>query len=152
MRSSDAQGDNNKRPDKPHQEAPSFDLRLIFRAIQMPASASQRCGDDEERRLRRLATYRKYRRARLDDHRRKARERMARLRANPTEEQRQRHREAQKRYRENCRESIAHRARRAALKKNTEMGKDTKLRPKARQYWSDPDLATSDEEEEDDEW
>jgi hypothetical protein len=28
----------------------------------MPASALQKCGDDEERHLRRLATYRKYRR------------------------------------------------------------------------------------------
>jgi hypothetical protein len=28
----------------------------------MPASANQRCGDDEERHLRRLATYRRYRR------------------------------------------------------------------------------------------
>ncbi|KAJ7787844.1 hypothetical protein B0H14DRAFT_2628986 [Mycena olivaceomarginata] len=45
-------------------------------------------------------------------------------------------------------ESIAHRARRAAVKKNAVRGKVTKLRPKARQYWSDPELVTSDEEDE----
>jgi hypothetical protein len=45
------------------------------------------------------------------------------------------------------RESIAHRARRAAVKKNAARGKVTKLRPKARQYWSDPELVTSDEED-----
>ncbi|KAJ7800684.1 hypothetical protein B0H14DRAFT_2615951 [Mycena olivaceomarginata] len=52
------------------------------------------------------------------------------------------------------RESIAHRARRAAAKKNDAKGKETKPRPKARHYWSDLDLATSEEEEDDDddEW
>ncbi|KAF8157471.1 hypothetical protein K438DRAFT_1986595 [Mycena galopus ATCC 62051] len=111
--------------------------------------AVQRCGDDEERHLRRLATYRKYRRSHLEEHRKKTRERMARLRAAATDEQRKRHREAQCRYRERFRETIAHRARRAAVKKNAEKGKDTVARPKARQYWSDPELVTSDEEEED---
>jgi hypothetical protein len=89
---------------------------------------------------------------------------MARLRAAPTEEQREKHREAQRKYRERYaavthskrwvvttqaryRESIAHRARRAAVKKNAARGKVTKLRPKARQYWSDPELVTSDEED-----
>ncbi|KAJ7693280.1 hypothetical protein B0H14DRAFT_3531203 [Mycena olivaceomarginata] len=50
------------------------------------------------------------------------------------------------------RESIAHRARHALLKKNAAQGKPTKLRPKARQYDSDPDLITSEEESEDDGW
>jgi hypothetical protein len=95
---------------------------------------------------------------------------MARLRAAPTEEQRARHREAQRRYRERfgshnalgwrfdlryrCRESIAHRARQALVKKNSERGKETKLRPKARQYWSDLELESSEseDEEDDDRW
>ncbi|KAJ7856719.1 hypothetical protein B0H14DRAFT_2578751 [Mycena olivaceomarginata] len=66
----------------------------------------------------------------------KGRERMARLRAKSAEEQRARHREAQARYREKNREWIAHKARRAAAKKNAEAGKQTKSRPKARHYWS----------------
>ncbi|KAJ7605672.1 hypothetical protein DFH06DRAFT_1150412 [Mycena polygramma] len=115
----------------------------------MPASAIQRCGDDEERRLRRLATYRKYRRAHLDERRKKGRERMARLRATPTEADRERHRAAQRRYRDSFREQIAHRARRAAAEKNSALGKETKLRPKSRQYWSDPELASESEEEDD---
>jgi hypothetical protein len=47
-----------------------------------------------------------------------------------------------------CHESIAHRARRALVKKNAERGKDTKLHPKARQYWSDLDLESSESEDE----
>ncbi|KAJ7832655.1 hypothetical protein B0H14DRAFT_2591929 [Mycena olivaceomarginata] len=117
----------------------------------MPPSAHQRCGDDEERHLRRLATYRKYRQTHLEESRKKTRERMARVRAALTEEQRERHREAQRRYRERYRERIAHRARRATVQKNTEAGRTTKPRPKARHYWSDLDLVSSDEEE-DDEW
>ncbi|KAJ7864266.1 hypothetical protein B0H14DRAFT_3443615 [Mycena olivaceomarginata] len=101
---------------------------------------------------RRLATYRRYHRTHLEERRRKNKERMARARAAATEEQRERHREAQRRYRERYRESIAHRARRALLKKNAAQGKPTKLRPKARQYDSDPDLITSEEESEDDGW
>ncbi|KAJ6512876.1 hypothetical protein C8R45DRAFT_1087983 [Mycena sanguinolenta] len=66
----------------------------------MPAAANDRCWDDEDRRLRCLASYRKYRQARLEENRRKTRERMARLRAAPTEGQQQRHREAQRHYRE----------------------------------------------------
>ncbi|KAJ7795072.1 hypothetical protein B0H14DRAFT_3496396 [Mycena olivaceomarginata] len=79
---------------------------------------------------------------------------MARLRAKPTEEQRARHCEAQARYKERFIERIAHRARRATVKKNAAAGKETKLRPKARQYWSDIELTTSESEEEDrdDEW
>ncbi|KAJ7920725.1 hypothetical protein B0H13DRAFT_2319005 [Mycena leptocephala] len=118
----------------------------------MPASALQRCGDDEERKLRRLATYRKYRRTHLEDRREKTRLRMADLRARENdaekEARRERHREAQRKYRE--REQIAHRARRAAVKRNAALGRETHLRPKARQYFSDPDLMTDEEEEEDD--
>ncbi|KAJ6455535.1 hypothetical protein C8R47DRAFT_1082757, partial [Mycena vitilis] len=84
----------------------------------------------------------------LEAARAQARERMARLRAVQTEEQRQKHRDAQKRYRERFGEQIAHRARRAAGQKNLEAGKETKRRPKARQYWSDPELASASEEEE----
>ncbi|KAF8128077.1 hypothetical protein K438DRAFT_1789654 [Mycena galopus ATCC 62051] len=68
---------------------------------------------------------------------------MARLRARATKEQRVRHREAQARYRERCREQIAHRARRAAVRKNTAAGKATKPRPKAWQYWSAEELESS---------
>ncbi|KAJ7776707.1 hypothetical protein B0H14DRAFT_3508231 [Mycena olivaceomarginata] len=118
----------------------------------MPPSALQQCGDDEERRLRRLATYRKYRQTHLTESRKRNRERMARVRAALTEEQREKHREAQRRYRERYRETIAHRARRATIQKNAEAGRTTKPRPKARQYWSDLDLVSSDEEEEDGEW
>jgi hypothetical protein len=50
------------------------------------------------------------------------------------------------------REQIAHRARRVAVQKNAAAGKETKLRPKARQYFSDPELMSSNEEEEDDGW
>ncbi|KAF8208326.1 hypothetical protein K438DRAFT_1961819 [Mycena galopus ATCC 62051] len=85
-----------------------------------------------------------------EERRQKNRERMACLRATATEQQRENHQQAQGRYRERFRESIAHWARRAAVKKNAAQGKETKLRPKARQYWSDPELASSDEEEEDD--
>ncbi|KAJ7021708.1 hypothetical protein C8F04DRAFT_1195179 [Mycena alexandri] len=85
----------------------------------------------------------------LEERRRKGRERMAKLRAVQTDAQRERHREAQRQYRERYREQVAHRARRAAVKKNLAAGKETKLRPKARQYWSDPNLASSEEEDED---
>ncbi|KAJ7715051.1 hypothetical protein B0H16DRAFT_1701867 [Mycena metata] len=122
----------------------------------MPASPAERCEDEEERRLRRLATYHRYRRANLDDRREKGRLRMAALRARESSAQREErlnhHREAQKKYRERFREQIAHRARRAAVKKNESVGKATKLRPKARQYWSDPELITDDEEEEEEDW
>ncbi|KAJ7062411.1 hypothetical protein B0H15DRAFT_807904 [Mycena belliarum] len=84
----------------------------------------------------------------LEVTRKKGRERMARLRAQKTEAQRVKHCEAQRRFAE----QIAHKARRAAVQKNAAAGKETKLRPKARQYWSDPDLATDSEEEEDEEW
>jgi hypothetical protein len=36
------------------------------------------------------------------------------------------------------------------VKRNAAAGKETKLRPKSRQYFSDPDLMTDDEEDEDD--
>ncbi|KAJ7851695.1 hypothetical protein B0H13DRAFT_2359932 [Mycena leptocephala] len=118
----------------------------------MPAAAAQKCGDDEERRLRRLATYRKYRRRNQDKCREQGRQRMARLRAMQTEEQREKHRNAQRIYRERYGEQIAHHARRAAAQKNAEAGKATKPCPKARQYFSDPDQASDEEEEDDDEW
>ncbi|KAJ7029963.1 hypothetical protein C8F04DRAFT_1264316 [Mycena alexandri] len=112
-------------------------------------SATQRCGDDEERHLRRLATYRQN----LEERRAKGREQMACLRAAQNNEAKERHREAQRRYRERYREQIAHRARRATVQRNAEAGKETKLRPKARQYWSDPDLATDEEDEDEgDDW
>ncbi|KAJ7707973.1 hypothetical protein B0H14DRAFT_2646720 [Mycena olivaceomarginata] len=117
----------------------------------MPPSTRQRCVDDEERHLRRLATYRKYRQTHLAESRKRNRERMARVRAAPTEEQREKHREAQRRYRERYRETIAHHARRATVQKNAEAGRTTKPWPKARQYWSDLDLVSSDEED-DGEW
>ncbi|KAJ7888019.1 hypothetical protein B0H13DRAFT_2342113 [Mycena leptocephala] len=119
----------------------------------MPASPQQQCGDEEERHLRRLATYRKYRRTHVDICREKGRQRMARLRANQTDAQRQNHREAQRRYRERYREQIAHRARTAARQRNAQAGKETKLRPATRQYWSDPEQALSEEEDDiDDAW
>ncbi|KAJ7785190.1 hypothetical protein DFH07DRAFT_763792 [Mycena maculata] len=97
----------------------------------------------------RLQSYRDYRRNHREKCRAKGRERMARLRTAPTDEQRAKHRAAQARYRERFREQIAHRARRAAVKKNSLAGKKTILRPKARQYWSDEELDSSSEEEED---
>ncbi|KAJ6449251.1 hypothetical protein C8R47DRAFT_1230727 [Mycena vitilis] len=124
----------------------------------MPASLQQRCLDEEERRLRRLATYRKYRRTHLVDRREKTRARMADLRAREDKAQRQqrleRHREAQKKYRERWAEQIAHRARRAAARRNAALGKKTKPRPKSRQYYSDPELLTEEEDEEsaDEDW
>ncbi|KAJ7033115.1 hypothetical protein C8F04DRAFT_1261211 [Mycena alexandri] len=118
----------------------------------MPPSASKRCIDDEDRQLKRLATYRKYRRTHLEERRRKAQERMARVRAAQSEAHRERHREAQRRYRERYSEQIAHCARRAAVRKNAAAGKKTKLRPKARQYYSDPELMTSSSEDEEDDW
>ncbi|KAJ7156208.1 hypothetical protein C8R46DRAFT_1040750 [Mycena filopes] len=118
----------------------------------MPASAPQRCADEEERQLRRKATYRKYRQAHLDARRERGRLRMAASRERETSAAREarlsRHREAQARYRERSREQIAHRARRATVKRNAAAGKETLLRPKTRQYWSDPDLMTDDEDEE----
>ncbi|KAJ7088017.1 hypothetical protein B0H15DRAFT_949832 [Mycena belliarum] len=121
----------------------------------MPASAAQRCVDAEDRINRRKATYTRYRRANLETRREKNRVRMAALRSGESEVQREarlaRHREAQRKYRESSAEQINHRARRATVKKNAAAGRETKLRPKARQYWSDPDLAT-DEEEDEDEW
>ncbi|KAJ7773601.1 hypothetical protein DFH07DRAFT_952648 [Mycena maculata] len=116
----------------------------------MPPTRLFKTQEDYTRYLSRLASYREYRRNHRDKCRAKGRERMARLRASQTEEQRQRHQEAQARYRERFREQIAHRARRAAVKKNAAAGKKTTLRPKARQYWSDNDLDTSEDEEEDD--
>ncbi|KAK6993056.1 hypothetical protein R3P38DRAFT_2801043 [Favolaschia claudopus] len=49
-------------------------------------------------------------------------------------------------------ESINHRARRALVRKNAAAGKQTKLRPKARQYYSDPELITDEEEDDDEDW
>ncbi|KAJ7105091.1 hypothetical protein C8R43DRAFT_963675 [Mycena crocata] len=121
-------------------------------SLDMPASASERCFDAEERQLRRQATYRRYNKSHAEERRASGRERMARLRADQTEAQRERHRECQRRYRERFREQIAHRARRAAERKNASQGKITKRRPKGRQYWSDPELATESEESEDDTW
>ncbi|KAK7057361.1 hypothetical protein R3P38DRAFT_3168883 [Favolaschia claudopus] len=114
----------------------------------MPASAVERCVDEEHRRDRRLITYMRYRRRNLEETRRKTRERMAEARKVQSEEQRRKHREAQSRYRERFRETIAHRARLANEKKNSLKGRTTKRRPRARQYWSDPELQSSDEEEE----
>ncbi|KAJ7465324.1 hypothetical protein B0H11DRAFT_1922139 [Mycena galericulata] len=109
---------------------------------------------DYYRYLNRLESYRNYRIKHREKCRAKTRERMARLRAAPTDDQRARHRAAQARYRERCREEIAHRARRAAVKKNAAAGKETKVRPKARQYSSaDEDESDSDDsDEEDDDW
>lgn len=93
---------------------------------------------------------------------------MAKLRKSQTEEHRAKHREAQRRYREKyyfpqaqnsdvdglhryC-EQIAHRARRAAAKKNIQAGKETKRRPKARQYWSDIEDGSEDDEEDGEDW
>ncbi|KAJ7148602.1 hypothetical protein C8R46DRAFT_1044678 [Mycena filopes] len=118
----------------------------------MPASKLQKCLDDEERHLRRLATYRAYRLRNLEDRRLKGKERMARKRELPSAVQRQAHREAQRRYKDSCAESIAHRARRATVRKNAAAGKTTKLRPKARHYYSDPELITDSEEEDDNDW
>ncbi|KAJ7071753.1 hypothetical protein B0H15DRAFT_806997 [Mycena belliarum] len=64
------------------------------------AMAGRPCGDDKERHLRRLASYRKYRRSNIELPRKKGRERMAKLRAKQTEAQREKNREAQRRYRE----------------------------------------------------
>ncbi|KAJ7164845.1 hypothetical protein C8R43DRAFT_1122725 [Mycena crocata] len=116
----------------------------------MPPSARERCFDEEERKLRRQATYRRYRRKHLAETRASGRERMARIRAASTDAQREKHREAQARYRERFREQIAHRARRAAERKHAAEGKITKRRPKSRQYWSDPELASESEEEDSD--
>ncbi|KAJ7248188.1 hypothetical protein B0H12DRAFT_1072780 [Mycena haematopus] len=104
------------------------------------------------RHLLRLESYRNYHARHREQCRAKGRERMARLRAKKTEEQRVRHREAQARYRERFREEIAHRARRANVKKNAAVGKETKLRPKARQYWSADELDSGSEESGDDDW
>ncbi|KAJ7354691.1 hypothetical protein DFH08DRAFT_804561 [Mycena albidolilacea] len=109
----------------------------------MPASALQKCGDDEERHLRRLATYRKH----IDNHCQKGRERMAKLRSVQTEAQQEKHREAQRCYRERFREQIAHCVHCTNTKRNAE-GKATVPRPKARQYWSDPEQYSEEEEEE----
>ncbi|KAJ6579043.1 hypothetical protein DFH09DRAFT_1310406 [Mycena vulgaris] len=122
----------------------------------MPAATLQRCADDEERQDRRRGSYRKYRRMHLEERREKGRIRMAASRSRESTEARaarlERHRETQKKYRERFREQIAHRARRAAVQKNAAAGKATNLRPKARQYWSDPELASGSDEEEDDDW
>ncbi|KAF8174317.1 hypothetical protein K438DRAFT_1771673 [Mycena galopus ATCC 62051] len=86
--------------------------------------------DEEEHHLRRLATYRKYRRNNAENCRKKTRERMAQLCAAATEEQKERHRQAQRLYRERYRETIAHRARRAAVERSAAAGKATRQRPK----------------------
>ncbi|KAJ7876467.1 hypothetical protein B0H14DRAFT_2568182 [Mycena olivaceomarginata] len=112
-----------------------------------------RCVDDKDRRTRRLGSYRKYRRTHLEERRKKTRLRMAALRAAETEEQqearREKNRQAQRRYRERFREAITHRARRVLLKKNAEQGRQTKLRPKARHYYSDEELITEESGSED---
>ncbi|KAJ7794940.1 hypothetical protein B0H14DRAFT_2621476 [Mycena olivaceomarginata] len=93
----------------------------------MSPSPAQRCVNDEDRHTRRLGSYRKYRRAHLEERREKTRLRMAALRAAETKEQqevrRERNCQAQRRYRERFREAIAHRAQRALLKKNAEQGR-----------------------------
>ncbi|KAJ6564310.1 hypothetical protein B0H19DRAFT_1258765 [Mycena capillaripes] len=110
----------------------------------------QRCYDDKDRHLQRLATYRKYRASHLSDRREKGRRQMAVLHATESEAARaarlEQHREAQRKYRERNREQIAHRVRRAAPKQNAAVGKATEPRPKTRQYWSDPELATDNED------
>ncbi|KAF8197289.1 hypothetical protein K438DRAFT_1825058 [Mycena galopus ATCC 62051] len=78
---------------------------------------------------------------------------MARLRSRVTENQRVRHREAQAKYRERCREEISYRGRTAGARQNAAAGRETKARPKARQYWSTDELDSSSSEESDgDEW
>lgn len=47
---------------------PIWTLPSDINIAKMPASALQKCGDDEERYLRRLATYRKYRRSCVSGH------------------------------------------------------------------------------------
>ncbi|KAJ7665760.1 hypothetical protein B0H17DRAFT_1336398 [Mycena rosella] len=138
----------------PNKRPPNWDILypIGHHSTLVPAGPLQKCGDDEEWQLRRLATARKYRRTNEEDRRKKGREHMRKHRALPTEEQREKQREAQRRYTERFREQIAHQARRAAAKKNTEAGKETKPRPKARQYWSDPELTSSNSEEEEDGW
>ncbi|KAJ7891619.1 hypothetical protein B0H14DRAFT_3428405 [Mycena olivaceomarginata] len=73
----------------------------------MSPSLAQRCVDDEDRRTRRLGSYRKYRRAHLEERRKQTRLRMAALCAAETEEQQEARREkncqAQRRYRERFR-------------------------------------------------
>ncbi|KAJ7846765.1 hypothetical protein B0H13DRAFT_2362813 [Mycena leptocephala] len=101
----------------------------------MPTSALQHCGDDEEHHLRRLATYRKYHRSHVNEQRAKGRERSS------------------VRDTASFRDQIAHRAQRAAVRKNVPAGKEIKTCPKARQYFSDPELLMEEEDEaEDDEW
>ncbi|KAJ7687464.1 hypothetical protein B0H14DRAFT_2653828, partial [Mycena olivaceomarginata] len=123
----------------------------------MPPSARQRCVDDEECHLRRLTTYRKYRKhsfilciavktakgfpysfRHLAESRKRNQERMARVRAALTEEQREKHREALGAIGSSksagllyC-ETIAHCARCAMVQKNAEAGCTTKPQPKAR--------------------
>ncbi|KAJ6590099.1 hypothetical protein DFH09DRAFT_1307549 [Mycena vulgaris] len=122
----------------------------------MPAAALQRCTDDEECQDRRCGSYRKYRRTHLDECCKKGQIRMAASHARESTEARaarlERHRETQRKYRERFREQIAHRAWQAAVQKNAAAGKATNLRPKARQYWSNPELASGSDEEEDDNW
>ncbi|KAJ7446039.1 hypothetical protein B0H11DRAFT_1930380 [Mycena galericulata] len=102
--------------------SPEDELRHLSRAAKL-------------RYLSRLITYCKYRETHREEVRAKGRQRMAALRRNLAEDQRQRHRQAQARYRE--------RARRAAAKKNTVAGKETKLRPKTRQYRVDEGIASA---------
>ncbi|KAJ7829015.1 hypothetical protein B0H14DRAFT_3465978 [Mycena olivaceomarginata] len=86
----------------------------------------------------------------LESRRKQTQRSMAALRARETEEEKEmrraKNRETQRRYRERCRERIAHRARRATVRRNAAAGKETKLRPKTRQYYSDPELLTEEEE------
>ncbi|KAJ6484515.1 hypothetical protein C8R47DRAFT_1073120 [Mycena vitilis] len=94
----------------------------------MPASAQQKCGDAEERHLRRLATYRKYRKGSETSQRRKqGRERMARLRAAMNEDQRERQRAVHARYREASLTAPVVRQRRKMLWQATPLNRAPKL-------------------------
>ncbi|KAF8168598.1 hypothetical protein K438DRAFT_1983740 [Mycena galopus ATCC 62051] len=113
----------------------------------MPPTRIFKTHEEHLRYLLRLQSYRTYREKHREKCRSKGRERMARLRAKATEDQRARNRETQARYREKYREEIAHKARRAAARKNSAAGKKTKPRPKARHYWSAEELDSGEEED-----
>ncbi|KAJ7873991.1 hypothetical protein B0H13DRAFT_1894758 [Mycena leptocephala] len=70
------------------------------------------------------------------------------LKPMPSEKITERHKEDIER--SSYREQIAHRAHTVARQRNMRAGKDTKLRPAVRQYWSDPEQASEEEDDTDD--
>ncbi|KAJ7154948.1 hypothetical protein C8R43DRAFT_1126332 [Mycena crocata] len=117
----------------------------------MPASAAQRCLDDDDRQVRRKGTYRRYNKWSIWKNAEPQAENVWPVLVPPklrlSGKSIGRPKDVTEKNTEN--KSLIEQGERRK-KKNSQDGKMTKRRPKARHYWSDPELATESEQEDDD--